>query len=100
MFKILDFNRKDGKIKMVIETDDSSSVLIHSGVFVVLGLALAIPFMGLIPSNLTPVALVYTLLMLHGGTSIGYWAVAALAIVFSSTNLWIMIVELQNKYEI
>jgi hypothetical protein len=27
MFKILDFHRKDGKIRMVIETDDSSSVL-------------------------------------------------------------------------
>ena len=27
MFKILDFHRKDGKIRMFIETDDSSSVL-------------------------------------------------------------------------
>jgi len=27
MFKILDFQRKDGKIRMIIETDDSSTVL-------------------------------------------------------------------------
>jgi len=72
------------------------AVLIHSGIFVVIGLGLAIPFMGVILSNLTPVALVYTSIMFLADTSSGYWGVVVLAIVFSSINLWIMIVELQK----
>lgn len=73
------------------------TVLVHSGLFVALGLGLAIPFMGFILAHLTPVALVYTILLLHVG---GYWAVVALAIVFSLINSWIMIVELRTNYRI
>jgi hypothetical protein len=73
------------------------AVLIHSWVFVVLGLGLAIPFMGLIVSLLTPVSLVYRLLMIHLGSSSAFPAVVALAIVFSSVNLGLLIITHRSK---
>lgn len=73
------------------------AVLIHSGVFMVLGLGLAIPFLGLILSQLTPVSLVYRLLILHLGTGSAYRAVVALAIVFFSFNLGTLFVTLRPK---
>jgi hypothetical protein len=74
------------------------SVLIHSGILIPLGLGLAIPFMGLILSMLTPVALLYILIILY--ISSGYFAVVLLAIILSLINLWIMILEFRNKTRI
>jgi hypothetical protein len=73
------------------------AVLIHSCLFIVLGLGLAIPFLGLILSQLTPVSLVYRLLMLHLGTSSAYRTEVVLAIIFSTFNLWVLFITLRPK---
>lgn len=73
------------------------AVLIHSCVFGALGLGLAIPFMGLILSLLTPVGLVYRLLMLHLSSANAFRAIVVLAIVFSSFNLALLVVTLRGK---
>jgi hypothetical protein len=73
------------------------AVLVHSGVFAVVGLGLAIPFMGLILSQFTPVGLIYRLLMLHQSASSAYRALVALAIAFSVFNLGLFIVAFRGK---
>ena len=73
------------------------AVLIHSCVLVVFGLGLAIPYMGLMLSLLTPISLVYRLLMLHLGSGTAFPIVVALAIFFSSFNLVILLVEFRRK---
>jgi hypothetical protein len=73
------------------------AVLIHSCVFVVLGLGLAIPFMGLILSLLTPVSLIYRLLMHHLTSDSAYPAIVLLAIVFSVFNAGLLVATLRGK---
>jgi len=73
------------------------AVLIHSCVFVALGVGIAIPFFGLIVSLFTPVSLVYRLMMLHLDSASAFPAVVALAGVFSSFNLWILVFTLRSK---
>jgi len=72
-------------------------ILLHSGLFVLLGLGLAIPFGGLLLSALTPVSLLYRLILLHMGTSLAYPAILVLAFFFSLLNCGLLFIALRSK---
>ena len=70
------------------------SMLLHSGLFALLGIGLAIPFGGLLLSALTPVSLLYRLIVLHGW---GYPTILVLAFLFASLNCGLLFIALKSK---
>jgi hypothetical protein len=72
-------------------------MLFHSGLFALLGLGLAIPFGGLLLSALTPVSLLYRLIVLHLSTDWGYSAILVLAFLFSLLNCGLLYIVLRSK---